>query len=196
VNVLLVMSALVRAESPARAAPARVLDFATIYSENFDFVWRSVRRLGVPEAAAEDVTQEVFVIVHRRLDSYEGRASVRGWLFGIVRGVVANVRRAMRRNPIRSGHDAVEVQDLKSQHPQDHAERAEAVAILYALLDELDDEKRAIFILAELEQLAAPEIAEALELNLNTTYSRLRAARIQFKEAVARQRAREGWRTR
>ena len=170
----------------------RPLDFETIYRTHFDFVWRSVRRLGIPNADAEDIAQEVFVIVHRRLDSYEGRASVKAWVFGIVRGVVANARRALQRQRVRASGTAAEAADPTSEHhPQARAEKAESVRILYDILAELDDDKREVFVLAELEQLAVPEIAQALGINVNTTYSRLRAARRQFTEASRRHRARQ-----
>ena len=73
------------------------------------------------------------------------------------------------------------------------AER-EAVRTLHTILDELDDEKREVFVLAELEQMTVPEIADAVEANVNTVYSRLRAARREFDQAVLRHRAREQWR--
>jgi RNA polymerase sigma-70 factor (ECF subfamily) len=80
--------------------------------------------------------------------------------------------------------------------PHERAAEREAVRQLHAILDELDDEKRAVFVLAELEQMTVPEIAEAVEANLNTVYSRLRAARREFEQAVARHRARDEWRDR
>jgi RNA polymerase sigma-70 factor (ECF subfamily) len=184
-------------KATATHEPARALDFEGVYVEHFDFVWRSIRRLGVAECAAEDVAQEVFVIVHRRLESYEGRSSVRGWLFGIVRGVVANHRRSLRRSRVEAGNDGSETPDVAiGARPQARVEKAEAVRTLYQLLDELDGDKREVFVLAELEQLAVPEIAVALGCNVNTTYARLRAARAQFKSAVARHRARDEWRVR
>ena len=80
--------------------------------------------------------------------------------------------------------------------PHELAARSEGRRVLEHLLDALDDDKREVFVLAELEQMSAPEIAEALEMNLNTVYSRLRVARQEFDEALARHRARDGRRTR
>lgn len=174
-------------------APA---DFDAIYRSHFAFVWRCVRRLGIAEPSAEDVAQEVFVIVHRRLDRLDPGASVRAWLFGIVRGVVANARRSAARQRVHAAERAADAPDPSSaRQPHAQVERAEAVRILYEILGDMDDDKREVFILAELEQMATPEIADALGINLNTTYSRVRAARRQFKEAVARRRARERRRT-
>ena len=168
------------------------VSFDDMYREQFDFVWRSVRRLGIDEANAEDVAQEVFVTVHKKLAQYDPDASAKAWVFGIVRRVVANARRAQARRRVQAAADALDAADPDSgRQPQALAERHEGVRILYAILEELDADKREAFILAELEQLPVPEIARALDTNLNTMYSRLRAARRQFKEAVGRHRARE-----
>lgn len=176
-----------RPESARDAVEAR--DLETIYAEHFAFVWRNVRRLGVPAAVSEDLAQDIFLVVHRKLSNYQG-GSLRAWLFAIARGVVANWRRSAQRDSARMR--AIAAEEVQS-HPQPHAqvERAEAVRTLYALLDELDEEKREVFVLAELEQMPVPEIASALDVNTNTVYSRLRLARAQFKAAVVRYQARE-----
>jgi RNA polymerase sigma-70 factor (ECF subfamily) len=181
---------------PAHAAGA-TLTFQEVYSAHFPFVWRSVRRLGIPAGAVEDAVQEVFVVVHRKLSEFEGRSSVKTWLFGIVLRVVRDQRRTLRRKgtPLQQ-EDPETVGDERVPGPDERAAKAEAVRMLHALLDELDDEKREVFVLAELEQMSVPEIAEALSVNLNTVYSRLRVARQQFEEAVARHRARDRWRIR
>jgi RNA polymerase sigma-70 factor (ECF subfamily) len=154
-----------------------------------------VRRLGIPAGSVEDAVQEVFVVVHRKLGEFEGRSSLKTWLFGIVLRVVRDQRRAMRRKGMPLGQEDPEtVGDEAGGGPDERAAKAEAVRTLHALLDELDDEKREIFVLAELEQMSVPEIADALGVNLNTVYSRLRAARQQFEEAVTRHRARDRWR--
>lgn len=173
--------------------------FEQVYGEHFAFVWRSVRRLGVADEQVDDVVQEVFLVVYQRLGSFEGRSSMRTWLFGITLGLVRNHRRALRRKraalPGASGPVEVEaLRDRREVEPHARAEKAEAVRILYGILDELDDDRRAVFVMAELEQLPVPEMAEALGVNINTVYSRLRAARRDVNEAVARVRARDGWR--
>jgi RNA polymerase sigma-70 factor, ECF subfamily len=179
------------------AAKMRAKDtpsFESIYSKQFDFVWRSVLRLGVAEAHAEDVAQEVFVVVHRRLESFESRSSVKTWIFGIVRGVVRNHRRSDQRRQAREAI-AEELRVVEADGPDEALARRQAKQVLYAILDELDESRREVFVLAELEQMPVVEIAEALEENLNTVYSRLRLARQQFAKAAERQRARDGWRT-
>lgn len=177
-----------------RKVPDVVIEFESIYTKYFDFVWRSVLRLGVEEALAEDVVQEVFVIVHRRLDSFESRSSLKTWVFGVTRGVVRNHRRSRKRQ--RDGHKEIEQQppgDAPAR-PDDTLAKRQAQRVLYAILDELDDARREVFILAELEQMPVVEIAEALDTNLNTIYSRLRQARLRFHKAAERHRARDDWR--
>ena len=178
----------------AQATPAKPASVEDIYDEHFDFVWRSARRLGAPSSALDDVVQDVFLTVHRRLVDFEGRSSVKTWLFGITMRVV----RQHRRSSTRKAADALpeSVADPKSRTPHDHAAQNEAVELLHRLLGELDEDKRAAFILAELEQMSAPDIAEAVGANVNTIYSRLRAARREFEAALARHRARDGWRDR
>jgi RNA polymerase sigma-70 factor, ECF subfamily len=179
----------------------RPLVFEHIYEEHFDFLWRSARRLGVHEGAVDDVVQETFLVVHRRLAEFEARSSVKTWLFGILLRVTRDHRRHTRRKAPHSMRpeapmDPETLSAGAEQGPHERAAKTEAVRTLHAILDELDDEKREVFVLAELEQMTAPEMAEALGVNLNTIYSRLRAARQEFEQAVARHRARDQWRYR
>jgi RNA polymerase sigma-70 factor, ECF subfamily len=181
---------------PTQAASRRQpLVFDRVYREHFAFVWRAAKRLGVGDGSLDDVVQEVFVVVHRRLDGFEGRSSVKTWLFGIALRVVRDHRRAMRRRCV---EPAVDVDTLESSAngPAENAERAEAVRVLHALLDELADERREVFVMADLEQMTMPEIAETLGINVNTAYARLRLARQEFEQALARHRARDQWRLR
>ena len=187
--------------SSAADAPGSLASFAEIYDAHFDFIWRSVRRLGVSEGPAEDVVQEIFIHVHRRLGTFEGRSTLKTWLFGVALGVVRNHRRAAHRKRVAAPKTAlaahIDAADRSDEdQPYARAEKAEAVRILYRILDEMDDDKREVFVLAELEQLPASEIAQLLGSKLHTVYSRLRAAREQFKNSAARYRARDGWRYR
>jgi len=165
--------------------------YEEIYREHFDFVWRNVRRLGVPEASADDAVQDVFVVVHRRLAEFEGRSSIRTWLFGILARVARDHRRTQARQTIKTVAMAAEAGPEPAPTPADLAVRREAAQILEELLGQIDDEKREIFVLVELEQMSVADVADALSLNVNTTHARLRAARQQFEAAVARFRARE-----
>jgi RNA polymerase sigma-70 factor, ECF subfamily len=170
------------------AEPPRAFTLAEVYEAHFDFVWRSARRLGIPSLHLDDVVQEVFLVVHRRLAEFEGRSSLKTWLFGITRRVVRDHRRSARRKPAEP-LGAIEPADVASAADARMTKDEEA-RLLHALLDELDEEKREVFVLAELEQMSGPEIADALDVNVNTVYARLRAARVAFESAVVRHQAR------
>jgi RNA polymerase sigma-70 factor (ECF subfamily) len=168
------------------------VDFASVYRQHLAFVFRSVRRLGVPPAAVDDAVQDVFVVVHRRLGDFAGQSSLRTWLFGIVLRVVRDHRRAAgRRGGPHAPIDGLRDLQAATPSPLDAAERSEANQLLHQFLDGLDDEKRAVFVMIEIEQMTVPEAAETLEANVDTIYSRLRAARQRFEQAVKRHRARE-----
>ena len=176
-----------RSKSPQYAQPAGLPE---IYAQHADFVFRNLRRLGVHDSLIDDAVQDVFLVVHRRLGDFEARAQVTTWLFGIVLRVAQSYRRsAMRRRARLSDAPSAEVEQIAmtaAEGPVEAFERREASALLHRLLDELDDDKRAMLVCVELEQLTVPEAAESLGLNLNTAYGRLRAARASFNEAVAR----------
>jgi RNA polymerase sigma-70 factor (ECF subfamily) len=185
---------------PLRAAPSGTgrasprpspwADFDAFYREHFRFVWRTVRRLGLVGAVVDDVVQEIFLVVHRRLGDFEGRSSPKTWLYGVVRRVVADHRRTMRRKPALCTETPpasdFEAMPGRDQGPEASAEQADRVRLLHRLLGELDEDKREAFVLAELEGLTIAQIAEALDANANTIASRLRAARRQFETALQR----------
>ncbi len=185
------------AHGTALVPGSSVLDFDDVYREHLAFVWRSARRLGVRDASLDDVVQDVFVIVHRRLADFEGRSAIRTWLFAITIRTVRDHRRSVaRKSPGESAAIDPDALPATSPGPSDAIEKAEAVELLHALLDEMGDERREIFVMSELEQIPMPEIAEAFGVNVNTAYARLRAARQQFEASIARNRARESWRLR
>lgn len=175
---------------PTAVATPSALVFEEVYEAHADFVWRGLRRLGVPDAEVDDALQDTFVVVHRRLGTFEGKSSLKTWIFGIA----LRVARTHRRTRTRKATSPLDDHDEPASHAADpaaSAEDREAVRVLHAILDELDDEKREVFVLAELEELTAPEIADALSLNVNTVYARMRAARKAFEQAVTRHRARD-----
>jgi RNA polymerase sigma-70 factor (ECF subfamily) len=185
--------------SPGLAEPtildARAPSFDEVYSEHFDFVFRTMRRMGVPLALVDDAVQEVFLVVHRRLGEFEGRAALTTWLYRIVVRVAHNTRRSALRRGITDPEDPDTVA-IDGESPHEHATRAEGMRLLLRVLDELDDDKRLVFVLAEYEELSVRDIAATLGENPNTVSSRLRAARQSFNEAVRRHRARGQWRMR
>lgn len=181
---------------PESGGACRALpDFDAVYEENFKFVWRAARRLGIDPADTDDIVQEVFVIAHRRLPEFEGRAQVRTWLYKILVGVVRHHFRSRQRKPghrpAESPDDLESLRDQRHGGPAEAVERADAVRILDGILARLDADKREVFVLAEVEQLSSVEIAEVLGVNVNTIYSRLRTARQEFERALARFQTRE-----
>ena len=176
--------------------PPKLLALTTgVYEAQVDFVWRTVRRMGVRAADTDDVVQEVFVIVHRRLAEFAGRAQIKTWVFKILVHVVRHYWRTHQRKPgDRAAEDPAAIQTLVADHEHSPAamyERVEAMRVLDRLLAQLDEEKREVFVLAEIEQMTAAEIAEIIEANVNTVGSRLRAARQEFEKALLRFRAHE-----
>ncbi len=143
---------------------------------------------GLPPTTADDALQDVFLVVHRRLPDYRGGTPLRGWLYGIARRVASEYRRGKRR-AIRT----LQVIADPDAHPGDEtlAERISATDRVQRLLASLDPDKRDVFILSELEGMTAVEIAQALALNVNTVYGRIRLARKHFAAALKRQRAEE-----
>lgn len=187
------------ATPPGGAVP--VPAFAEAYERYFNFVWRNLRRLGVPQGHLDDATQEVFLVLHRRFAALEHGAGLKTWLFRVVMRVAADQRRALRRRSphLRQEGTAVPAEAVAgdpAESPHERAAAREGLRLLHRLLEELGDEQRAVFVLAELEELSMPQIAEALGLNLNTAYARLRGARRDFDHAVARLVARDRWRLR
>lgn len=169
-------------------APPDVKPFARIYQEYFDFVWASVRRFGVAPPATDDIVQEVFLVVHARLDTLRQPEALRSWIYGIVRRTVSDYRRAQR-TQLASGDAVAASCGTVATTPFDLTEQNEQVKLLFSLLDELDEQKREVFMMVELDELAVPEVAELLEIPLNTAYSRLRTARQAFEQALARRAA-------
>jgi RNA polymerase sigma-70 factor (ECF subfamily) len=166
-----------------------------LYDSHFAFVWRNLRRLGVPDAILEDAAQDVFLVVHRRWDSYDASwSSVETWLFGILLRVARNHRRTLRRRGALVALTASEAPasaPAADEGPADMVARREAAAVLDRLLDALPDDKRAILVLVDVEQIPVPQAAEALGVNLNTAYWRLRSARKLFERALGRIKAAE-----
>ncbi|WP_437318720.1 RNA polymerase sigma factor [Sorangium sp. So ce385] len=180
---------------PDDAVQGAPLDFVKVYRKLFPLVGRTVRRLGVDASAHEDVCQEVFVVVHRRLPEFRGRSSLKTWVFGIVVNVVQAHRRSLRRqSPAHRGTgEIVDPEELAAPSclsPDEAMTRAETARVLHDLLASLDEEKRVVLLLAELEEMPAAEIAQGLGVNINTVYARLRAARQAFSDAVHRHHAR------
>jgi RNA polymerase sigma-70 factor (ECF subfamily) len=172
----------------------RIPGFEEIYEIHFQFVWRSLRRLRVSDVNLKDAVQDVFVVVHRRLEAFEGRSEISTWLFGISLRVARGYRRrAHARREVLDDRDFAWLVDPKGDTGA-VAERHQQLALFEAALDEISVEKRAVFILFELENLTGDQIADRLAIPLGTVYSRLRLARAALKRATLAQTLR--WHTR
>jgi RNA polymerase sigma-70 factor, ECF subfamily len=160
------------------------LEFEELYRTHHDFVWRTLRRMGVGERDAMDAGQKVFLIAHRRLASFDGRSTVKTWLCGIALRVASDYRRSatVRREvlvgetPCSASREADQLQHLEEQ---------ERLAILDEVLSEMPVEQRAVFVLFELEEMSGEEIAALLAVPEGTVRSRLRLARRAFTKSVS-----------
>jgi RNA polymerase sigma-70 factor (ECF subfamily) len=162
---------------------------ARIFSEQADFVWRSLRRLGVPAADVDDAVQEVFLVVHRRISEYEDRGLLRAWLFSISRQISSHYHRSIKRSEDR--HRGLVV-STTAPDLEEVLARREAEQLVNAFLEQLEEPQRMVFYLSDIEGMTAPEIAAALDMNLNTVYGRQRQTRKRFEDVIRRQSREKG----
>lgn len=157
--------------------------FEEVFAQCAPLVWRTMRRLGPREADAEDLAQEVFVVVFRKLPEFEGRSKVSTWVYGICVRVAADHR---KRAHVRLETPTAEVPEPGPRSdPFGNIAREQARALLDEVLATLDEDKRAVFVLYEIEELPMAEVAEAVGVPLQTAYSRLHAARKLVNDAIA-----------
>lgn len=171
------MSVVPQAEAPPPPT------FAAVYRAEFAFVVRSLRRLGVPPGDLEDVTHDVFMTAYRRRDSFDPSRPARPWLFGIAFRLASDFKRLVRHSRELSLDKSLEAPD-GGRPPDEAAALAQDRRLVMDALARLELDRRAVFIMHDIEELPVPEIAGALEIPLGTAYSRLRAARLEFTEAV------------
>ena len=166
--------------------------FAKIYTTYFSFVWSMARYMGVESTSLDDVVQDIFVIICERLHTLQHPEALRSWIYGIARRVVSTHHRTQRSALITTGTVRLEPELIHPElpTPQQLAEQSERAKLLWKLVSCLDEQKREVFVLAELEEMTAPEIATVTNVPLNTVYSRLRAARQELEEALQRHIAR------
>lgn len=173
------------------------LCLAQIYEAHVKYVWRCLRSLGVPDHCLDDSVQEVFLVVQRKLEQFDGGCHLRTWLYAIVLRVARRQRSQAARDARRFlSRDEAPAQSgvAPKQHTYPEAgagdlrqevEKNERLALAQRALAQLDYAKREVFVLACIEGMSAPEIAEIVEIPVNTVYSRLRAARQAFASAVS-----------
>jgi RNA polymerase sigma-70 factor (ECF subfamily) len=171
--------------------------FADFYQAHVQFAANRARGLGVEDAGVDDVVQHVFWVASRRFHQFRpdyARGAAKAWVMAILRRVVSEHRRYTRRKSpyLHSPRaDPETLADSRHQGPHETLVRIEAARLVRRVIDELAEDKREVFVLAELEHLPVSEIAAALGLNANTVSSRLRAARREFERAASRYRLHE-----
>ena len=173
--------------------PGNRADWESQYAEVVDLAWRTLRRLGVPDASLADAVQDTLLVLHRRRDEFRGDASFSTWVYGIVLRVASGYRRSARRaGSVFDERQSLAVEAAVSAGPSpfEQLEQRAATELLHQLLDELPADIRAPFVLVELEELSIESAAAALGLRASTCRSRLRSARRAFDEASGRERAR------
>lgn len=159
--------------------------FREVFDQHADYVWRTLHHLGVPSSDLADVSQEVFVVVHRRLPDWEPRHPIRTWLYAICRNQAKD--RAVRAH-VRREFASEEVPDrIDPVTPHDEVDARQALARLHAVLEGIDREQREVFLMYELEGIAMEDIARAMDCPLKTAYSRLRLARTHVERALMSQ---------
>lgn len=164
------------------------LDVGLVYEAHADFAWRSLHRLGIPSRDAPDLLQEVFLVVHRRRDEYDPARPLRAWIWGICLGLVRNYRR--RSSTWRERLTARLPERSTDRGPERELERRQGRARGQRMLADLEPEKRAVFVMFEVEGMSGQAIADMLDVPLGTVHSRLHAARRQLARALAKEEGR------
>jgi RNA polymerase sigma-70 factor (ECF subfamily) len=184
-------------ESSAEAP--RRLDLVGVYASQKDFVWLTLQRMGVRPPDLEDVFQDVFVIAHKRLHTYDPNAKLSAWLYGIcLRSVAAHRRRAFRRREKADGSEASVAQPgtehwhAQIEAPDERLRQLEQRATLNDLLDTLDPDHRLVVVMFEVEDHGCAQIAELIGVPVGTVHSRLHTARRKLAQAAVRLRHRGG----
>jgi RNA polymerase sigma-70 factor (ECF subfamily) len=183
----------VHAEQTGASATLELPSFKSVYAQHFAFVWSSTRRLGVMPAAIDDVVQEIFMVIHGKLHTLQKPESLRSWIYSIVRRTVSSHHRSRRTRDASDAAFAVHTRTYGESQatPLDVTEHNEEAKLLWDLLGQLDESRRELLVLVEIEGMTVPEVSDILEIPLNTAYSRLRAARSAFDAALARRTLRE-----
>ena len=154
-----------------------------LYSEHVTWVWKTLQRLGSRSADVEDLAHEVFMAAFRALPSFDAARPIRPWLFGIAFRVLSDHRRLKRHVlEVPSGDDVPEA--VAEHDPDADIADRQARALLLRALGTLEPERRAVFVMHEIDEMPVPQIAEALDVGVNTTYSRLRLARADVGRAI------------
>ena len=170
--------------APSPMAAERAIELREVYSAHAGYVWNTLRRLGAPESDLEDLTHDVFVEVQRHLDDYDPARPMKPWLFGFAFRILSRHRRRGRRHKEGPGEtaSAVDPAPLADQRLAVEQDRRLVIAALGAI----EPDRRAVFVLYEIDGVSMDEIARTMGIPVNTGYSRLRVARGEFRTAVTR----------
>jgi RNA polymerase sigma-70 factor (ECF subfamily) len=179
--------------SDAGAVARPKLTVAEVHARHGEFIWKTLYRMGVRAPHLEDVYQEVFLVVHRRLDSYAGHCAITTWLFEVCFRVAAGYRRRahFRREQLVPDAASVSYVAAPTATPEREVEKRQAADRLHDILNTLNLEQRVVFTMFELEGLTCDQIGESIGVPVGTVYSRLHRARKAFLRALSRQRARD-----
>ncbi len=164
---------------------------SAVYRAHSMYVWRVLRHMGVPDEDLDDAVQETFLVVLRRLPEFEERASLKTWIYAIATRVASTRRRSRQREARRRDRAGAQMHGSSTMDPELALEKAQAAQLVERLLGQLDETKRTVFVLAEIEGIKVPEISRILGVNPRTVHSRLRAARERFGLALRRLQAKE-----
>jgi RNA polymerase sigma-70 factor (ECF subfamily) len=168
-------------------------DWEAAYRDHFKPVWRFVTRLGVRPEHVEDVTHEVFLTAFKRLDSYDQSRPLGPWLFGIAFRLAGDFKRlAFIKREVPQEAETNEVAATSGPVAEKSVAAREARAMIDEILETMDHDQRAVFVMHDLDGIAVPQIAQAVDVPLATAYSRLRLARQQFNAGVKRLQAKVG----
>lgn len=171
-------------------APPALPSFRALFEREFSYVWNALRRLGVAARDLEDVAQLVFLQVHAQLPTFDASRPLRPWLFAFAYHAASN-HRNLARHRVELCVVAPDLADPRAPADEQLITRQELELAERALM-RVSLDRRAVLLLHEVEGHSIPEIAETLEIPLNTAYSRLRLARQEYELALRRLRAERG----
>lgn len=165
--------------------PPTTENFSELFRSEFGYVWNSLRRLGIAASDLEDVTHDVFVTVYKNLEKYDPSRPLRPWLFGFAFRIASDHRRLARHRREVLDDTRLEVGD-EAPLPEEQVGRFEEQQLVTRALGALEPDRRAVFVMHDIDGCPMPEIAASLGIVVNTAYSRLRLARQDFKQAIGR----------
>jgi len=175
---------------PSYRTKGASLGFRDVYDQTLPLAVRLARKLGVAEGDVDDVVQDLFIAVHRRLADFEGRSSIKTWVAGILMNLVHNYRRQRRRRSDAKPEGRWRLDAAPpatgSNDPWEGAALAEAQSLVRQALGDLTAEKASLFVKVEIEGLTVVQVARSMRANVDTVYARVRVARAAFRAALAR----------